>query len=81
VHGGKAAASALIAPDGEFFLHVPPEATGATLTVEVPGGAEGFGGRVLTGVVRDHADGHFTPLALAVPVSLVVEFDVNWGAY
>lgn len=38
----------------------------------------GFGGRVLTGVVRDEVDGRFTPLALAVPTQFVVEFDLDW---
>ena len=52
---------------------------GATLTVEVPGRADGFGGRVITGVARDEVAGTYTPLALAVPAQLVVEFDVEWA--
>ena len=31
---------------------------------------------------RDEVDGRYTPLALAVPAQLVVEFDIDWaGAY
>ena len=77
---GESAVSALVQPHQEFYLRVAPGASGATLTVEVPGEPNGFGGRVLTGVVRDVVDGRFTPLALAVPTQLVVEFDVDWAA-
>ncbi|MEI7915039.1 MAG: thioester domain-containing protein [Mycobacteriaceae bacterium] len=81
IHAGRSAASALVSAGDEFSLRVTPGSVTATLTVEVPGDAEGFGGRVLTGVVRDEADGHYTPLALAVPVALVVEFDVQWAGW
>ena len=50
-----------------------------TLTVKVPGEADGFGGRVITGVARDEAADRFTPLALAVPAQTVVEFDIDWA--
>ena len=66
-------------PGAEFYLRVTPGADGATLTVEVPGRADGFGGRVITGVARDEVAGRYTPLALAVPAQLVVEFDVEWA--
>ena len=46
----------------------------------MPGRADGFGGRVITGVARDEVAGGYTPLALAVPAQLVVEFDVEWAA-
>lgn len=65
-------------PGAEFFLQVLPESSAATLTIEVPGRADGFGGRVITGVARDEVAGGYTPLALAVPAQLVVEFDVEW---
>lgn len=78
VSGGVAEASALIRPHEEFYLLTRRGTAGVTLTVEVPGEATGFGGRVLTGVVCDEAGGHCTPLALAVPTQLVVQFDVDW---
>lgn len=80
VRGTESGVSLLLQPEDEFFLRVDPSGQATTLTVEVPGEPSGFGGRVLTGVVRDEADGSFTPLALAVPTQLVVEFDVDWTA-
>lgn len=65
---------------GESFYLRAEGSTGATLTVKVPGEPDGFGGRVITGVARDEVAGRFTPLALAVPAQLVVEFDVDWAA-
>lgn len=66
-------------PGAEFYLRVVSGSVGATVTVEVPGSADGFGGRVITGVARDEVAGGYTPLALAVPAQLVVEFDVDWA--
>jgi len=48
--------------------------------VKVPGRPDGFGGRVITGVARDE-DGSYTPLALAVPAQLAIEFELSWGTY
>ncbi len=67
-------------PGESFFLTPDADSMSVTLTVKVPGEADGFGGRVITGVARDEVDGRFTPLALAVPAQLVVEFDVDWSA-
>jgi TQXA domain-containing protein len=69
-----------LAPGAQFYLRVRAGSGGAILTVEVPGHADGFGGRVITGVARDEVAGGYTPLALAVPAQLVVEFDVEWAA-
>lgn len=80
VRNGSAAARALVAPHEDFYVRPSAGAVGATLTVEVPGKSDGFGGRVLTGVVRDEVDGRYTPLALAVPAQTVVEFDVHWAS-
>ena len=66
-------------PGEEFFIRAETASLGVTLTVKVPGEADGFGGRVITGVARDEVDGRYTPLALAVPAQLVVEFDVEWA--
>jgi TQXA domain-containing protein len=63
---------------GVFYLRPAPGATSATLTITVPGTEGGYGGRVLTGVARDEASSRYTPLALAVPAQLVVDFDIDW---
>ena len=44
----------------------------------VPGAGDGYGGRVLTGVARAEAAHRYTPVALAVPTQLVVDFDIRW---
>lgn len=80
VRNGVADAALLVEPGEGFFLRVAPGSAQATVRVEVPGDASGFGGRVITGVVCDEVDG-CTPLALAVPTQTVVEFDLDWGAY
>lgn len=79
VDADGAAITEPLRPGAEFYLRVTPGAIAATLTIEVPGRADGFGGRVITGVARDETAGRFTPLALAVPAQLVVEFDVEWA--
>ncbi|TGD90733.1 TQXA domain-containing protein [Mycolicibacterium sp. CH28] len=68
-----------IRPHEEFFLRAAPQSRAATLTVEIPGNPRGFGGRVITGVARDEVADSYTPVALAVPVQLVVEFDLDWA--
>ena len=68
-----------IQPDTSFYLRAQPRTTSSTVTMTVPGDAGGFGGRVLTGVALDKAANRFTPLALAVPANLVVDFQISWG--
>jgi hypothetical protein len=34
--------------------------------------------RVLTGVARDGASQRFTPVALAIPTEMAIEFDISW---
>jgi hypothetical protein len=79
-HAGRVGAAVLVEPGEEFHVLRAPGSSGVTLRIEVPGEQSGFGGRVITGVVCDEADGHCTPLALAVPAQLIVEFDLRWGA-
>lgn len=67
-----------VSPGQDFFLKTAPGATGATLSFQVPSAARGFGGRVITGVVRDDFGGGHTPLALAVPARLLVDFELQW---
>ena len=38
-----------------------------------------YGGRVLTGVARDESSSRYTPLALAIPADLVVDFEIDWS--
>lgn len=68
-----------IQPGTVFYLRPHPGTASSTVTMTVPGGVDGFGGRVLTGVALDEAANRFTPLALAVPANLVVDFEISWG--
>lgn len=63
----------LVEPGAEFYVRTDDVAV--TLTVKVPGRADGFGGRILTGVASDGA--RLTPVALAVPTQLVVDFELR----
>jgi TQXA domain-containing protein len=65
-----------VAPGTDFYLHPDRTAGRVTLTASVPGTADGFGGRVITGVAYD--DSRFTPVALAVPTPTVVEFEISF---
>jgi TQXA domain-containing protein len=69
----------LLEPGSIFYLRPVPGSTSATVSLTVPGTPGGFGGRVLTGVALDEAANRFTPLALAVPASLVVDFQISWS--
>jgi hypothetical protein len=53
----------------------------ATVTATVPARADGFGGRVITGVARDDANSRLTPVALAVPAPLIVDFHLQWAPH
>ncbi|HEY5843991.1 MAG TPA: thioester domain-containing protein [Mycobacterium sp.] len=66
-------------PGTSFYLRPRRGSTSATVTMTVPGSVDGYGGRVLAGVARDESTSRFTPLALAVPAELVVDFDVDWS--
>jgi TQXA domain-containing protein len=67
-------------PGTGFYLRPARGSASATITMTVPGTVDGYGGRVLAGVARDEANNRFTPLALAVPAELVVDFDIEWQA-
>lgn len=68
------------APGAEFYVRPAPGSTSATVTASVPARADGFGGRVITGVARDVAHSRLTPVALALPAPLAVEFHLHWRA-
>jgi TQXA domain-containing protein len=65
-------------PGGEFYVRPNPGVHSATVTATVPARADGFGGRVITGVAHDDANRRLTPVALAVPAPLVVDFHLEW---
>jgi TQXA domain-containing protein len=79
VDADGAAITEPVVPHEKFFVRVAAGAGATTLTVEIPGDPRGFGGRVVTGVARDEVAGTFTPLALAVPVQQIVEFELEWA--
>jgi TQXA domain-containing protein len=62
----------------EFYIRPQPGTDGVLLTATVPATSNGFGGRVITGVARDDVNSTLTPVALAMPAPLVVDFAVYW---
>jgi TQXA domain-containing protein len=72
--------SGQIEPGAEFYISPHTDADGVFLTATVPGTPHGVGGRVVTGVAHDDANSRLTPLALAKPAPLVVDFAVYWSA-
>ncbi len=68
-----------VSPGAGFYLRAEAGVTSATVTMTVPGNPDGYGGRVLTGVARDESSSAYTPLALAVPADLVVDFEIDWS--
>lgn len=56
----------------EFYVRLRPGTDGVLLTAT----SNGTGGRVITGVARDEAHSRLTPVALAVPSPLVVDFAI-----
>jgi TQXA domain-containing protein len=79
VHNDGTTIGVPLQPGEDFYVRRTPGGIGTTVRVEVPGHPDGFGGRVITGVAHDEVEDRFTPLALAVPAKLVVEFDIAWG--
>ncbi|MET0451231.1 MAG: thioester domain-containing protein [Mycobacterium sp.] len=72
-------------PGAQFYVRPAPGRQAVTVTATVPARADGFGGRVITGVAIDHANSRdansrLTPVALAVPAPLVVDFHLQWAA-
>lgn len=65
-------------PGSVIYLRPRQGQTSATVTMTVPGTEDGYGGRVLTGVAREEVSNTYTPLALAIPTELVVDFDIEW---
>ncbi|OBJ31841.1 thioester domain-containing protein [Mycolicibacter heraklionensis] len=68
-----------VQPGSVFYLRPHPGAVSARVRVTVPGTEDGYGGRVLTGLAAEQDSQTFTPVALAVPAALVVDFDLSWS--
>jgi TQXA domain-containing protein len=67
-----------VQPGTDFYLRRAPGTSAATLTATAP---EHLPGRVLTGVALDAASHRFTPVALAIPTEMAIEFDISWEAH
>jgi len=67
----------MIQPGTDFYLSHPPGSSAATLTATTP---DNLTGRVLTGVAMEGAAQRLTPVALAIPTDLAIEFDISWEA-
>ncbi|ORA20433.1 thioester domain-containing protein [Mycobacterium arosiense] len=66
-----------IKPGTDFYIRQAPGTSGITLTAKTVGDLHG---RVLTGVALDEASQRFTPVALAIPTEMNIEFDISWQA-
>ncbi len=66
-----------VQPRTDFYLRRAPGTSAATLTATAP---EHLPGRVLTGVALEGASHRFTPVALAIPTEMAIEFDISWEA-
>jgi hypothetical protein len=65
-----------VEPGTEFYVRPQSGRDGVLLTATVPATSNGFGGRVITGVARDDSNSRLTPVALAMPAPLVVDFAI-----
>lgn len=67
----------VVEPGTDFYIREAPGGSGITLTAKTVGDLHG---RVLTGVALDEASQRFTPVALAIPTEMAIEFDISWQA-
>jgi TQXA domain-containing protein len=67
----------VVAPGTDFYLRPAAGTSAATLTATTH---ENLPGRVLTGVALEGASHRFTPVALAIPTEMAIEFDISWKA-
>jgi hypothetical protein len=68
----------MIEPGTDFYLRRAPGTSATTLTATTP---RNLHGQVLTGVAMDGASQGFTPVALAIPTDMAIEFDISWDAH
>lgn len=66
-----------VEPFTDFYLRRAPGTSAATLTAK---NTDSLRGRVLTGVALGGAAQRFTPVALAIPTEMAIEFDISWEA-
>jgi TQXA domain-containing protein len=66
-----------IEPGTDFYLRRAPGTSTAILTATAP---EHLPGRVLTGVALEGSSHRFTPVALAIPTEMAIEFEISWEA-
>jgi TQXA domain-containing protein len=71
------AVDGVVAPGTDFYLRPAPGSLATTLTATAP---NTLNGRVLTGVALEGAAQRLTPVALAIPTELAIEFDIRWDA-
>jgi TQXA domain-containing protein len=64
-----------IEPGTNFYLRRAPGTSAATLIATT---TENLPGRVLIGVALEGASHRFTPVALAIPTEMAIEFDISW---
>ena len=64
----------IVQPGTDFYLSPAPGTSATTLTATTP---YALTGRVLTGVALEGAPQRLTPVALAVPIEVAVEFDIT----
>jgi TQXA domain-containing protein len=66
-----------VQPGTDFYVRPAPGTSATTLIANTP---NTLTGRVLTGVALDGAAQRLTPVALAIPTELAIEFDIRWEA-
>jgi TQXA domain-containing protein len=71
------AVDGVVHPGTDFYLRPAPGSLATTLTATTP---NTLNGRVLTGVSSEGAARPLTPVALAIPTELAIEFDIRWEA-
>jgi len=64
-----------VEPGTDFYLRPAPGTSAATLTAST---RRDLHGRVLTGVALDGPAQRVTPVALAIPTEMAIEFNISW---
>jgi TQXA domain-containing protein len=59
----------------DFYVRPAP---GASMTILTATTAQELAGRVLTGLALEGASQRFTPIALAIPTDVAIQFDIGW---
>lgn len=67
----------IIQPGTDFYLRQTAGKSTTTLTATTP---HNVAGRVVTGVAIEGTPQRLTPIALAIPTEMAIEFDISWEA-